>query len=263
MIDMKSYGCAAVILTAVEVETVAMRRMFDGWKECVIEGDEQKYYETTFIRDGSEHRLITCQQSSMGMTASTMLAAKAVFTFRPNYLILSGIAAGIGDNARQIYGDVIVPDTIWDYTTGKFVGADDAEIRFGDVGFLPRPSRVATDPELIGLIRSLEGREDNEWTVHIGPMACGSSVVANKEVVEKQVKSLIPHTVGLDMESYSVIHVAQHISEPRPRALVVKSICDYADSAKSDQYQKFAAHTSSEYVRYLLEKHLPLEQGYI
>ena len=39
-------------------------------------------------------------------------------------------------------------------------------------------------------------------------------------------------------------------------ALVAKSICDFADSTKSDQYQKFAAYTSSGYVKYLLDHYL-------
>ena len=89
-------------------------------------------------------------------------------------------------------------------------------------------------------------------------MACGSAVVANREIVEKQVLPLMPLTSGLDMESYSIAFAAAGCREPRPKALVVKSICDFADSRKSDQYQKFAAYTSSRYVRYLLDHHLPL-----
>ena len=75
---------------------------------------------------------------------------------------------------------------------------------------------------------------------------------------DKTIKALFPHTAGLDMESYSVLYVAENSREPKPTGLVVKSICDYADSSKSDQYQKFAAYTSSGYVKYLLEKCLPL-----
>ena len=169
------------------------------------------------------------------------------------------IAAGTGDEAKQIYGDVIVPDVIWDYSTGKFVGPDETEIRFGDIGFLPRPRSVYTSPEIIEIIKNTMGREDNEFHVHIGPLACGSSVVANRAVVEKQVLSLFPRTVGLDMESYSVAFTCHSSRAPQPTAIIIKSICDFADSEKSDQYQKFAAYTSSGYAKYLLENHLPLD----
>ena len=92
-----------------------------------------------------------------------------------------------------------------------------------------------------------------------GPLACGSSVVANRAVVEKQVLSLFPKTVGLDMESYSVAFTCQNCKEPRPTPILVKSICDFADSEKSDDYQRFAAYSSCEFAQFLYEKILPMD----
>ena len=255
----KEYGCTAFFITAVEIETAGIKNLYDSWRRIRVNGDKQAYYETFFEKDGKSHRIITAQQSVMGMTAATVLTMKAIEEFHPRYIIMSGIAAGTGDEAKQIYGDVIVPATIWDYSTGKFVGPDDTEIRFGDLGFLPRPRSVYTDPEIIEIVRSTIGREDNEFHVHIGPLACGSSVVANRSVVEKQILSLFPRTVGLDMESYSVAFTALNSKEPQPKAIIIKSICDFADNEKSDQYQKFAAYTSSRYAKYLLENHLPVD----
>lgn len=255
---MEEYKSLAVIMTAVSIESKSMSHIYSDWKQVKVPGDRQQYYETFFERDGKKCRVITCQQAVMGMTAATMLAAKAISAFRPRYLIMCGIAAGIGKEAEQLYGDVIVPDMIWDYSTGKYVGADESEIRFGDVGFLPRPVTIHTDEEIMNIVKGTVGAEDNEFHVHIGPMACGSYVVANSEVVEKRVKVLFPHTVGLDMESYSILYAAREATEPRPKAFAVKSICDYADNEKSDQYQRFAAYTSSGYVKYLLEKCLPI-----
>ena len=90
-------------------------------------------------------------------------------------------------------------------------------------------------------------------------MACGNSVVANRDVVNKQIHSLFPKTAGLDMESYSVFYAAMHATEPKPKAIVIKSICDYADSEKSDQYQKFASYTSSRFAKFLYENYLKYE----
>ncbi len=253
------YQSTAFIITAVVIETESVKKLYSGWKRITVPGDSQIYYETFFERDGKRHRIVTAQQNVMGMTAATVLTMKAIQEFCPRYVIMSGIAAGTGDEAKQIYGDVIVPDVIWDYSTGKFVGPDETEIRFGDIGFLPRPRSVYTSPEIIDIVKNTMGREDNEFHVHIGPLACGSSVVANRAVVEKQVLSLFPRTVGLDMESYSVAFTCQSSRAPQPTAIIIKSICDFADSEKSDQYQKFAAYTSSGYAKYLLENHLPLD----
>ena len=255
---MDDYQSLAVILTAVEVETRAVIHIFDGWKRIHIPGDKQEYREIFIDRDGEKCRLITCQQKVMGMTAATMLASKAIAEFRPKYLIMSGISAGIGEHAKQLYGDVIVPDMIWDYSTGKYVGPDESEMRFGDVGFLPRPIMIHTDEEVMKVVNETVGSPDNEFHVITGPMACGSFVVANSAVVDQRIKALFPETEALDMESYSVLYAAENASEPRPKGLVVKSICDFADSGKSDQYQRFAAYTSAGYVQYLLNNCLPV-----
>ncbi len=100
--------------------------------------------------------------------------------------------------------------------------------------------------------------EENQCHVHIGHMASGSTVVASQEVLNKQVRSQFPHTAGLDMESYAVMYAAANATRPRPGALVIKSVSDYADGEKSDDYQKFAAYTSAQFAKLLYERFLPL-----
>ncbi|MBQ7202417.1 MAG: hypothetical protein IJS03_00205 [Eubacterium sp.] len=243
------------IITAVEIEEESVKRLYDSWKEIKYPDDNQLYYEAAFVKDSVTRRVITARQKEMGMTAASHLASKIINKFRPRYLIMTGISAGIG--AEQIYGDVIVPDVIWNYAAGKFVSASSADITFGDIGFLPRPIAIEIDSEILKIIKRLKDSPDNEFHLHIGPMACGNSVVANRDVVNKQIHSLFPQTVGLDMESYSVFYAAKNSTEPKPKAIVIKSICDYADAQKSDKYQKFAAYTSSQFAKYLYEKHLP------
>ena len=154
-----------------------------------------QYYVTEFESVSGKRRLVTCQQMQMGMTACTLTCQKLIEHFRPRYLIMTGIAAGIGGDS-QLYGDVIVPDVIWDYSTGKFVGKDESEIRFGDVGFLPRPSFLRMDEDLAALMKSISESKDHEFKVHIGMMACGNSVVANKDYVDTRVRALMPETAG-------------------------------------------------------------------
>lgn len=40
----------------------------------------------------------------------------------------------------------------------------------------------------------------------------------------------------------------------KPKAIIAKSICDFADSNKSDDYKNFAAYTSCEFVKFMIEK---------
>ena len=38
----------------------------------------------------------------------------------------------------QRYGDVIVPDIVWNYSVGKYVSPEMVTIQFGNLGCLPR-----------------------------------------------------------------------------------------------------------------------------
>lgn len=171
-----------------------------------------------------------------------------------------GIAAGIAgdDMAEQIYGDVNVADLVWNYAAGKFVPTERADIQYGNVGFIPRPTMIRMRDEVRPYVEAAAASPENQCHIHIGPMACGTAVVANREVLEKQVRSQLRGTVALDMESYAVAYAAENAAEPRPVPLIIKSVCDYADARKSDQYQKFAAFTSCEFAKLLYEKFLPV-----
>ena len=122
---------------------------------------------------------------------------------------------------------------------------------------MPRPQQEKIPEEVMEYVREAAASKENECHVHLGPMACGSSVVANRKLLENLIHSQIQHTAGLDMESYAVVYAANHAKAPRPTPLIVKSVCDYGDSQKSDDYQKFAAYTSCQFARFVYEKYLP------
>ena len=82
-----------------------------------------------------------------------------------------------------------------------------------------------------------------------------------ESAINKQIHTVFRETIGLDMEAYGVVYAAQKSTAPRPKALVIKSVCDYANNEKSDQYQKFAAYTSCEFAKLLIEKFLPISSS--
>lgn len=252
------YDYYVALITVTATEEAGLRYMYDDWKPLLLEGDKQQYYETSFIRKGKTYKIVTARSGEMGMTAAGILTMKMISVFRPKYVIMVGIAAGVAykKNVDQIYGDVVVPDVVWDYSSGKFVSAKRASVTFGGIGFIPRPHFVNTDESMLEAVERAMESEENECHVHIGPMACGSTVVANSEVVEKQIHSQYGNTAALDMESYAVMYAIKEAPVPKPKGLVIKSVCDYADEEKSDQYQKFAAYTSAQFAKLLYEKFL-------
>lgn len=257
---LRGYDYSVALITATDTETFGAKALYPSWKEVQFDGDPQTYFVSSFERGHTCCPVVLAQRSEMGMTAAAVLSMKLFQRFRPRYIISVGIAAGIasiGDD-EQFYGDVVVADMIWNYVTGKFVGPQESDIRFGTVGFIPRPAAIRLEPMLKKYVQSAAESAENQCHVRIGPMACGSMVVANQEILDKQVHSQFPDTVGLDMESYAVAYAAEHAVHPRPAALVIKGVSDYANGEKSDEYQKFAAYTSAQFAKFLYERFLPL-----
>ncbi len=256
----KPFKTDVALMSVTNTEFAAVTH-FHAWKAQTIVGDDQIYDIATFERDGKTHTLVHAKQGEMGMTSAAATAMKLIFQFRPRYLIMVGIAAGVALQgvADQMYGDVVVPDIVWNYSAGKFVNPDKSEISFGDVGFLPRSTYAAIPESVLPYLRQAVNSPENQCHVHIGPMACGSAVVANRKILERQIHTQLRETAGLDMESYAVVYAALHAPDPRPIPIIIKSVCDFANSEKSDDYQRFAAYTSCEFAKLLYEKYLPLE----
>jgi len=254
------YDYSVALITATGTEAAAAKTLYPQWEELVFCDDEQHYFTASFFRSGVCRPVVLAQQGEIGMTAAAVLSMKLIQRFRPRYLIMVGIAAGIAakEIEDQFYGDVIVADMIWNYAGGKFVSAEQADIQFGSVGFIPHPTVIRMNPELKKYVDRAADSAENQCHIHIGHMASGSTVVDSQEILNKQVRSLFPQTAGLDMESYAVMYAAKHAAQPRPAALVIKGVSDYADGGKSDDYQKFAAYTSAQFTKLLYERFLPL-----
>ncbi len=250
--EMKEYKSFAVIIYVRDSEEEAIMRMYD-WKELRFDTDEQLYYTA---KDGKGRVVYAAKQDEMGMTASATLTIKCIEHFRPKYMILGGIAAGALNNGseEQQYGDIILADKVWNYSNGKYVSKNESEIVFGDVGFLPRPSIVCMDKELLPYFEKAVKSEYNENHVFVGALASGSSVVANKSILENHIKTMNIDTKGLEMEGYGLAYAVSHATLPKPKAIIAKSICDFADSRKSDVFQKFAAYTSCEFIKMMIDR---------
>lgn len=249
---MKGYESFATLIYVTDTEEEAVMRMYD-WKQFTVEGDEQVYYEAM---DSGEKRIFAARQDEMGMTAAATLTMKLTEHFRPKYVIMPGIAAGTLEESSEIqmFGDVVLADVVWNYSNGKYVPKDRANITFGEIGFVPRPTVVSVDPELLPYFEKAVHSENNQTHVLVGALASGSTVVANKQIVESQIMGQSFRTMGLEMEGYGVAYAAAHAVQPRPKAIIAKSVCDFADSRKSDSFQKFASYTSCEFVKLMLDE---------
>lgn len=58
------------------------------------------------------------------------------------------------------------------------------------------------------------------------------------------------------MEAYGVFYTAKKATKNGAEAIVIKSVCDFADSEKDDRFQDFSAFASAQCLYQLFTKHV-------
>lgn len=217
-----------------------------------VPADDTIYHEGTFRRGKVSLKVVAAAALEMGMPAATALSMKMIYQFRPKYLAMLGITAGVTGS----FGDILVAEMGWDYQSGKTKPGSSPDRRFA-----PDPHPIQLDTRLKARVSLFKGRTDilenirRGWagggvahrpSVLMGPLASGASVVQDPQVV-KELLEKNRKLVGLEMETYGVYLAARMCSNPRPLAISMKSICDFADPAKADDYQRYAAYTSANF----------------
>jgi nucleoside phosphorylase len=251
--------CIITALPSVEMEAISRL----GWSWSAAEPID----DTTFVRKASfksganQYTALAGVTSRMGMVASALLASKLIEHARPRYLINAGICGGVAGKTN--FGDVVLGDPCWDWQNGKHL-ADAGGVRFAIApeqlsvpGFVrARVEQLRTNVGLWSEVRNCwPAPPETELKVRIGPMASGSAVLADEdllEVVTQQHRNLL----AIDMEAYGVYAAANEACFPRPTAFALKAVSDFANGAKDDQWQAYAAYTSAACVRYFFETYM-------
>jgi len=240
-----------------ELETVLA--LDAHWHRTVIPGDDTFYHLGHFSRDHKNLSVVAASAIQVGMPAATGLAMKLCSHFKPRYLAIVGIAAGV----RGGMGDILIADRTWDYGSGKSIGGRSSDgTPFGHAVFEPAPTAIPLDPELLQkftafvrldhTLRGIEAgwkgaRSSTALGVQIGPIASGASVLENRPLIET-IKSHDRKLIGIEMETYGVFLAARICPSPRPKAMSIKSICDLGDTKKDDDWQRYAAYTSANFL---------------
>lgn len=256
--------CDAFIITALtHTELEAVLSLQCNWEQFKLEARPEIFYRGTFEdKTGKVRHVVATSLPSMGMTAAAVISAYVSNIFRPQYLIMAGIAAGIPGKAN--FGDILIASPSWDWGSGKLT------VRDGSPYFMSAPTQVALDPELHALLSAVSadkrymaeifiGWKDkkplSELQVRIGPLASGAVVLEDPSTVDL-IRSQNRATIGIEMEAFGVMSATYYSGNGGPRAIVAKSVCDFADPHKNDDWQKYAAYTSAQFVYRLLTRDL-------
>ena len=243
------------IVTALQIpELKSILDLSANWKEERPPNDSTIYHTGTFLKAGKSVKVVATSAAQTGMSAASVSSMKLISRFRPKCLIMCGIAAGLKE-AKVELGDILIAESSWDHESGKKI------VKENDDVFLPDPKNIPLDNSLKEFLQAKVGNNsylseiEKDWPgakpktslkAHIGPIASGSAVIANKKIIE-DIKGHCRKLIGLDMETYGVFYSAINCVRPKPLIVSIKSACDYADAKKNDDFQEYAAYTSARY----------------
>ncbi|KTC32928.1 hypothetical protein AO260_09065 [Pseudomonas sp. ABAC21] len=267
--DGKNFHVDLCVFVALEEELKSILALDANWKELKIPHDDARYYRGVFQNPVKKLNVVAVASPEMGMPSAAIFSSKLIFTFRPKYLGIAGICAGL--ESKTAMGDILVSDPCFDLGSGKFsyVAAESRtkflpalyQRRLNDT--LRTDIRVTGDDKAVieRIWRNADcKRPDNPPEVIIGPMGSGGSVIQSSEIME-QAKERHKNLIGIEMESYSVFAAAEFASHPKPLCFSIKSVCDFGNSEKSDDFHDFAAYASAQFLyEFALLKLIPIDE---
>jgi nucleoside phosphorylase len=169
---------------------------------------------------GTPYRVVLGLAGGPGTLVGLNITRDTIEVFRPNYVVLVGVAGGIGHAEK---GDVVVADRIYGYEFG----------RAGDE-FLPRPHwTYPTDTAVVAAAQAMpsrhpdwpadriRGRPSDTWRprIHVGPVASGNKVVETLSAESfRPVLDMWPDMLAVEMEG---LGAAEAIRDHREKQGVV------------------------------------------
>jgi len=254
--NIESYQYDIAIVTALrEPELEAVLSLPANWESLKLANDATEYHKGIFSNNVKRLSVIAASAPQMGMVASSVLTNKLINSFRPRHVIMTGIAGGVKGVGN--FGDILIAEISYDSGSGKIKSDQD-----GNVIFEPDYKSIDLDVDIKELLLSCKAeraylddikrkwmgnKPEHEINLRIGPFATGAGVIQNKKIID-EIKGHSRKLIGIDMESYGVFYTAKNCSKPRPTSVMsFKSLSDFGDIDKNDDYQRYAAYTSARF----------------
>jgi nucleoside phosphorylase len=268
-----------VIVTAIQIEYSHVIRLLNN-PVVIHKKDDTKvsYCIGNFDNGIKSYKVIVACANQMGMTAAGIVTLNLVYKLKPKLVIMTGICAGVvGD-----VGDILIPESLWDYGSGKrdllTEKSNGKKRKKEKSNFKHYRSAAAIKPSFIGRMYELQREhkylgdiassyQNINWkespdhiSTHVGPFSSGAAVVANDDVLS-EIKSQDGKLIGFDMEAYAIVYACQNCDvQPKPIPLIFKSVSDKGDKKKNhklkEEHQDFAAYTSANYMYKIIMEEL-------
>ena len=173
---------------------------------------------------------VQCGMGSVSHTASIITICSAIDVWKPNAVIMIGIAFGKSSTSQSI-GDVLVSESIIPYNIQKITTEDSIpRVTIPPAGqiLFNRFKNGSKDWHYINLLST-------NSKVFIGPILSGETLVDNLEYRDNLFETF-PTAIGGEMEGVGLFSAA---NDKKVEWILVKGICDFADGNKASNKKKF------------------------
>lgn len=256
------YKTDICVITALPMEFESLLQLQWSWAEERGDGDAITYRNAVVECDGGAAKIVSAVCPRMGMVSAAVLAANMIRTFRPRVIAMTGICAGLRD--RVAIGDIVVVDPSWDYQSGKFLRGEfqAAPHQLPLITPIRRRLMELASREVLAPVKDgWQGRKpDTDLSLHIGPAASGSAVLADKRRLSA-LKLQHRQLLAVDMEVYGIYAAAAEAPSPAPCAIAIKGVSDFGDESKGDEFREYAAYASSTvFERFVKKEYVGLRE---
>ncbi|WP_305813670.1 5'-methylthioadenosine/S-adenosylhomocysteine nucleosidase family protein [Photobacterium leiognathi] len=213
-----------------------------NWSRKDILGLENVNIRSSFLSiNGKNKKVALVILPRMGLVSSAITTSRVVNEIRPHYVLMPGICAGIEGEVNL--GDIIVANPSWEWQTGKWKGDN----------FAIEPYQIAINQKMVtrfeqmlessileDLWRNTEkNRPETKPSCHFGPMVSGSSVISNSDKIT-ELREQHRKLIGIEMEIFGV-YAACTQAKVSPDFIGFKSVCDYGNEYKADNYHDYCS----------------------
>lgn len=188
---------------------------------------------------------------SIKRDASFATASETIRHWSPKLMIMEGIAFG-RDNEKQKIGDILICETLSQYETAK--QRPDGEI-------ITRGHSVPSGAILLNRFTQDHHWFSNLTQKNVAIRKCeilSGEKLIDDHVTRDELFRRFPNAQGGEMEGNGVYAACD---KENIGWIICKSICDWADGKKSDQWQDIAANTAAQYVSHILSSDTAFESA--
>jgi nucleoside phosphorylase len=252
------------ILTVIPAELRMLLHALEMQEAARVKHSSGTIYYSTEITDANQLYSSTVIVSCFGVAGnytSSVATAEMIAHYRPDLIILCGIAAGIRGRTR--IGDVVLSQGILGYESGTSTsngeqlrpegGAIDHSTAQDVANYLARASfkeveiikcKIYSDHPVPPVGRETEYQDhvSAEMTIHQGVIASGEKLLRDPRKLIALRDGYHGKIEAGEMEAIGFYTACQYA---RTRFLVVRGISDFGDSLKNDLFHKLAAAAAS------------------